>query len=327
MTSLADRPPALPGRDGARRRRDAVGHGAAPVPVGLSPVERAVVRAVAYGDVFDWPLTPGEVHRYLPVRATPGQVDAALGALSGDARAIERPSGYVTLAGRSALVETRRRREATSRALWPQAVRYARVLGSLPFVRMVAVTGSLAVNGASDDADVDYLVVTTDGRLWLSRALAMGVVRAASLRHVRLCPNYLLTRSAMSIDERNAFTAHELAQMVPIVGRAVYDDLLARNAWFLGFLPNAGRRGQAVETRPVRTAVPLRRLAEACLRTGIGDRFERWEMTRKVAELSRASSSGEVRYDATCCKGHADEHGRRVLAAFEARLRLLGEEA
>lgn len=64
----------------------------------------------------------------------------------------------------------------------------------------------------------------------------------------------------------------------------------------------------------------LRQATELALSTRVVDRFERWEMGRKVARLSAASTSAETRYDATCCKGHADEHGRRVMAAYEARL-------
>jgi hypothetical protein len=108
---------------------------------------------------------------------------------------------------------------------------------------------------------------------------------------------------------------------------AVYRQLMRRNAWFRDYLPNGAAPGLAEEPGPRPQPGLLRRVAEAALRAGVVDRLERWEMRRKVARLSAAASSTETRYDPTCCKGHANEHGRRVLAAYEARLRELGEGA
>lgn len=287
-------------------------------------LESAVIEAVAYADVFDWPLTAAEIHRYLPIPAAGHEIDRVLAGSPVLGRALGCRHGFITLAGRDGLVEVRLRAEARSRELWPGAIRYGRVLAALPFVRMVAVTGSLAIDAAHDVADVDYMVVTDDGRVWLTRAMAMGVVRAARLGGLRLCPNYLLAESAVRIDDRTLFTAHELVQMVPIVPSTTYDDLLRQNDWYHAFLPNARPRSPRcpAAARPAAHAV---RLAEPALRSRLADRIEGWEMRRKVRRLSAESRSSETRYDAAHCKGHADEHGRRALAAFDLRVRRIVE--
>jgi len=284
-------------------------------PTGLDALERAVIEALVYADVFDWALTPAEVHRYLPVPAEPADVDAALSSL-GARRAIEAVDGFVTLAGRSGLVAERRRRTAASARLWRRSLAYGRVVASLPWVRLVAVSGSLAVDAAADDADVDLFVVTEDDRLWLARALTIGVVRLAATRGLTLCPNYLLARSALELPDRDRFTAHELAQLVPLAGADAYGELLHRNAWYRTFLPN---HPGATEPLPFERA-PGARAAERALSGRIVDRLERSEMSRKVRRLTEGSDSSELRFGPTVCKGHRTEHRRRALAAFEERL-------
>lgn len=279
-------------------------------------VGRAIVEAATYADIFDWPLTPAEVHRYLPVRADVGEVEEALAAPP--LRAFIRSTdGYVTLVGREHLVPERSRRAALSAALWPRAIRHALSVASLPFVRMVAVTGSLAVGAATDDADVDLFIVTQDGRLWLTRAMTVAVVRAAAVRGVGLCPNYFLAESALELHDRDVFTAHELVQMVPLAGADAYRALVGQNGWYRDFLPN--HPGPPEPGRSLRLR-PLRRIAERALGAPLLDRVEAWEMDRKIARLTAGSRSAELQFDRATCKGHVGEHRRHALAAFQERL-------
>jgi hypothetical protein len=281
-------------------------------PRTLTAIEVAVIEALCYADAFDWPLAADEVHRFLPIPADRAGVDLALGSL-GRAGVIQRASELVSLAGRGGLVRRRRALEASSRTLWPQARRAAAAIARLPFVRFVGVTGSLAVNAATADDDIDLFIVTADDRLWLTRAAAIGVVRSAAVAGTTLCPNYLLAESALELPpaERDRFTAHELAQLVPLAGPETYDRLLQANAWYRALLPN-----HRPTARPARRAGA--RALEGPLRAGPLDRLERWEMERKVARFARRGD-GETRFGPTVCKGHFDGHRARALAAYEER--------
>lgn len=285
---------------------------------------RAVVRAVAYGDVFDYPLTAAEVHRYLVgVAAPPAAVHALLSDPATRPAAITTHGGYYMLRGREAIVETRRRRAALAARFWPRAVRYGRAIARLPFVRMVGITGELAMDSVDDGADIDYLIVTEPGRLWLCRALIIGLVRLAHHSGDIVCPNYLLSERALVLTERNLYTAHEMAQMVPLSGMPVYTRLRQLNDWTAHFLPNAAGPPCLVTTEvPDRPAV--RAAAEAALRSPAGERLERWERERKIRRLSQARGpDGEAAFSADWCKGHFDGHGHRTLAAYADRLRAL----
>ena len=298
---------------GARDRR----------PGSTPSLERAIVEAVTYGDVFDYPLTADEMHRYLAgVAASRAQVQGALAQGRLVPSFLSRSGRYYTLPGREDAVETRRKRAAISAKYWRIAVRYGRRIAELPFVRMVAVTGALAMDNVADE-DIDYLIVTEPGRLWLCRGLVVGVVRLAALRGVTLCPNYFLSENALVLSERNLFTAHEVAQMVPLAGSETYETFRRLNHWSEAFLPNASgppRRVSAVEPR----GRHVRRLTEAALRSRVGGRLEDWEMRRKIRRLAQRSASHVEAYFGTdWCKGHFGDHGQRTLARYHERLQAL----
>jgi hypothetical protein len=287
--------------------------------VAASAVEHAVVETLAYADVFDWPLTVEEVHRFAPVRAGVAEVAAALSAQwrAGVVSAAGGERGLHTLRGREHLVAERRRRTAASQRLWPHAVRMARRVARIPWVRMVAVSGSLAVSAARTGDDVDVFVVARDGRLWLTRLLAIASGQVSVGRDgvaPPLCPNYMVTESALTLPDRDIYTAHELAQLVPLFGAQAYAALLDANAWYRDLLPNHPGFTGEIAPLPQRRSAPM-------LDGRIVSSLERWEMRRKVARLR---CGDETRFDASTCKGHLDGHRQRFWTAYDARLRSLG---
>jgi hypothetical protein len=224
-------------------------------------LERAIVEAVAYADVFDYPLTADEVHRYLNgVTASRAGVRATLANGRLVPRLLSHAGRYYCLRGREAVIETRRERARLSATYWRRALGYGRLIAGLPFVRLVAVTGALAMDNVADD-DVDYMIITEPGRLWSCRALVVAVVRWAALGGITLCPNYFLSENALVLSERSLFTAHEVAQMVPLAGWDTYDTFRRLNRWTERFLPNAGG-----PPRRVAAGAPRGRRARAGLR-------------------------------------------------------------
>ena len=290
---------------------------------GRAALERAIVQTVAYADVFDYPLTADEIHRYLiGVRAGRATVRSLVNTQL--PKELSRSGRYFSLVGREQHVETRKARAASAADYWRKAVHYGRRMSNLPFVRMVAVTGGLAMDNMAD-GDIDYLIVTEPERLWLCRGMIVGLVRLAALSGVELCPNYFLSERALELGERNLFTAHEVTQMVPLAGMATYQRLRELNRWSYAFLPNADstpRRMAMVEPQPQRR----RMVAEGMLRSRVCSPFERWEMQRKMRKLGqRGNGHAEAAFGPDWCKGHFGDHGQATLARYADRLKALDE--
>ena len=293
----------------------------------VTPIEEAILRTVIYADLFDFPLTRRELHHYLiadqPV--TFAQVEQALVSSSFLKNELVFQQDYVICAGRQSLIGIREAREQASLALWSTAMTYGQWLACLPFVRLVALTGALAVRNASDrDDDLDYVLVTASGRVWLARAFAILLVRLVKMRGVEVCPNYVLAESALEQDKRDLFMAHEVAQMVPIYGQQMYEAIRQRNAWVSASMPNAtSPYYPETERLPGHGWGLLKQALETLLGGRIGDALEAWEYRRKLrrfAEELKTPNSAAV-LDDQHVKGHFKDHGHPIMQQYEQRLR------
>ncbi len=290
----------------------------------ITPLQCAVLHALTYADIFDYPLTAVEVHRYLTgVKASYEQTSLALSDANLREGAIAQRGDYYILRGREAIVETRMQRRSTSGHLWQHAQYYGHILAALPFVRMVAVTGSLAMDNIDASADIDYFIVAARGRLWISRAISLLVVHIAKFAGVTLCPNYFVSENALLLPDRSLYTAHELVQMIPLSEIVIYNEMRRLNTWTDQYLPNAQGTPELFTklNRPSRWQFPL----EVLLNLFPMKYFEAWEMKRKIKKLSHEQSfSPEAHFSAEVCKGHANGHGQQTEAALDERLKRLG---
>lgn len=287
----------------------------------MNGVALTILRALAYSDLFDYPLTLSELTRY-QIESVYSEREIA-DALSHDAALRDVIStssdGFYCLRGRETTFDIRKSRQAASNRVWKRARFYGVIMSRFPFVRMITVTGALAVDNIAARPDIDLLVATAHGRVWIARRLIVILVRLARIFRDDLCPNYIISERTLGLDQRDLFTAHELAQMVPLSGEKLYQQMLTRNDWAESYLP-------AAFTEPpgkIPSGEPglLRRAAEKLLRWSVLDRWERWELGRlRKKLLPLVGKEAEVVCSPTQCKGHTGLHRQWVTTRYEQRL-------
>jgi len=293
-----------------------------------SPLAEAILRTILYADVFDFPLTDAEIHHFLI--GCPTTLDDVQNTLANSAylgERITRTGKYYAMRERDTdtIGQERERRDAASTQLWGKARRYGWLLAHLPFVRMVAITGSLSMrNAKSASDDIDYLVITTPRRVWLTRLLVVAVVRLAKLRGVWLCPNYVLAQTALAMDRADLYTAHEITQMIPLTGFEIYRALRSANLWADAYLPNAHDPFYAeADTQPRRLGRWIQRLSEVLLSGPVGDGLERWEQRRKQRKFAaqyETTPASSARLDDQQIKGHFRDHRDPTNSQYTERL-------
>jgi len=291
-----------------------------PVVGGDIALRNAVLAAIVYADLFDYPLTIDELTRYqVGTSYSAAEIAHCIRNDEELGKKILESDGYFSLRERPELVRIRRRREMFSRKLWRKALVYSRWASNLPFVRMVAVTGALAMHNVGPVPDIDLLVGAQEGRVWLCRRVLIMLVRVARLLGDDLCPNYIIAETNLELDQRDLYTAHELAQMVPMSGLPTYRRMLKANAWARQYLPRAFGP-LALNTKP-HGKRPLQIPPEGVLRQPVFDTWERWELHRLQAKLRPAlGNAAEVVCSPVQCKGHTGLHRQTVLERYERRL-------
>ena len=148
---------------------------AAAVPMRLN--EAAIARSVLYASLFDYPLTLAQL-RYTLVESiqTPSEIRAAYEQSEALRGAIEYQDGFFFPRGRSHLVDERRQREERSRVFLARHRMFVRLVCAMPYVKMVALSGSIAHLNLERDGDLDLCIVTKGCHVW---SVAVAVVLLA----------------------------------------------------------------------------------------------------------------------------------------------------
>lgn len=289
---------------------------------------QAVLKTLAYADMFDYPLTLRELHRYLhEAKASWEELETFMDHSQYLDDVITNQGIYFFLKGREKIVRLRKHRETKAQERLLRAYEYGRTIGRLPFVRMVALTGSLAVANADGNDDFDYFMITVPGRLWLCRSISILYVHWIHQHYGDIiCPNYLITSMHLETLTKDIYIAHEIAQMVPIIGMEMYLKYRDANRWVLNYLPNS------VGGPPQGTQIPWTdssriSIMEHILSNNFFNSLERWVMAKKIKALkTKQPGKGETHYSAHSCQGHVNGHAQKTLHEYKSKLQKLSGE-
>ena len=213
-------------------------------------MSKAILRTLAYSDIFDYPLTAPEVAKYLisDTEVTVDTIQDNLLILT-DSKRIYTDGGFYFLKKREKIVEIRKEREKRSGQKLIIAQRTAEKLKIIPFIKMIGITGALAMNNCQENDDIDLLIVTGANSLWLTRFLVillsplLGIKRRKPKEKTiknKICFNLFLDENYLKIEPENLFLAHEICQVKPIFDKDnTYNRFIKGNKWVFNFLPNA----------------------------------------------------------------------------------------
>ncbi|GBE16915.1 hypothetical protein BMS3Abin15_00739 [bacterium BMS3Abin15] len=212
-----------------------------------------ILATVVYYDVLDYPPTSFEVWKYLInsdqeiiIDSQGYSLEETIAGLSEEEieKFVEEHKGFYFLKGREGLVE---KRISNSKIAVMKIKRLRWVvwfLRFIPFVRMIGITGRLAMKNTDIKSDWDLLIILEEGKIWTGRTLVTIVTHLLGKRRYgnkikdRVCLNYFITSKSLEIATKDMFSAHEYFFMLPLFDTGTYKKFQLKNKWIKKFKPN-----------------------------------------------------------------------------------------
>ena len=204
---------------------------------------------------------------------------------------------FYSLQNDPALAQLRRKGNDLAIKQMKTAEKVAKFLSKFPYVKGIAVSGSLSKSFANEKTDIDFFIITEANRLWIARTCMHLYKKLTFLtgRQHWFCMNYYVDEAGLEIAEKNIFTAMEIVTLVPMQGRSDMVKFIAGNGWTKTYFPV---HGFAIGNTPEIKRGTISRLIEKILNGKAGDRIDKWLMHitdsrwQKKAQMHKLNSKG-----------------------------------
>jgi len=295
-------------------------------PTTLTSFESGVVRTLLYFDIFNYPLTLEEIVKYHPVPIYDiANAQLELHSLV-EKKIIFQHGIFYSMQQGSVIAERRLKGNKLAEVKMPVAKKYSKLISCFPFVRGILLSGSLSKNYMDENSDIDYFVITEPGRLWLTRAMLALFKRIFLFNsHKFFCVNYFVDDQSLEIEEKNIYTAFEMATIIPVYGQQICRQFLSGNDWMNQYFPNL---------KPNHTTFIsgennwLRKMLEKIFSGAIGERLDLFAMDLAKKRWRKNFSSGfsktefdiAFKSERNVSKGHPQFFQKRVLNYFDEKI-------
>ncbi|MFM9840620.1 MAG: hypothetical protein ACKVOQ_20295 [Cyclobacteriaceae bacterium] len=300
---------------------------------GHTPLSKSIFKTLLYFDIFQYPLTAAEIFKHLPTNhVSPDQVSIELTRLSNQS-ILYSISDFFSVQNNQALGSRRIKGNQLALQHLTLVKKKSLFISKFPFVRAVMASGSLSKDYMDEHSDLDFFVITQPNRLWIARMILVLYKKIFLFNsHKYFCINYYLDENHLEIEEKNIFTATELATLIPLYGKEYYHQLMIANEWLKNYLPNhAPRSTHSVATH--HSSWIKRRIEGMFNLVGVTKLEQplmnlislRWKRQYQSL-LSKNDFEVAFKTKEYVSKGHPNNHQRKVLNLYQQKLEDFGKK-
>jgi hypothetical protein len=190
---------------------------------------------------------------------------------------------------------------------------------ALPYVRLVALSGSIAHLNIEGSGDLDLFIVTRGRRVWSVTVLV--VILAKLLRRRRtVCANFVVSDSNLALEQGDLFTASQIVHLKPLIGRDVLLRFVAANPFVRRFYPNyhPAQPEVSFRRRPLRGGLKIAAEWVLAIPSALAEALCRRAYRAYLkGQASSWRSPEQVRLEDDCLKLHTRSHRQSVMERFE----------
>ena len=205
----------------------------------INKLTGSILQTLVYFDIFQYPLLKEEIREFLSYPVTNNEFETAMEKLL-LAGVIFKIGSFYSVQNDPRLEGRRIQGNSRAEKLLVRAKKIGAFLYQFPFVRGVAISGSLSKNCAEEKADIDFFIITKKNRLWIARSCMHLFKKFTFLigRQHLYCMNYYIDEEMLLIDEKNIYTATEIVTLLPVAGSSSLEIFFETNSWAGNWFPN-----------------------------------------------------------------------------------------
>ena len=277
--------------------------------------------------MFDYPLTSTEIFLYLKSKHCQHEFEECLRYLVME-RSIYRFDKFYTLKNDYHLILRRHQGNKKASGLIKIAGKVSDMLIKFPYVRGIAISGSLSKNYADENSDIDLFIITAKNRLWIARTLMHTFKKLTFLVNKQdyFCMNYYIDEQELEITEKTVYTAIEVVTLMPLQGDNIFERFYAENVWTQQYLPNKIMRLSSA--KPVKDTM-LKRFIEILFNNAAGNIIDnilmritagRWLKKTNEKQTNAKGMVMTMNVGKHFSKPDPDNFHRKLLARYEIKL-------
>lgn len=290
----------------------------------LTPLSQSIVKTLLYYDIFNYPLKVNEIYRFLDSKnMNETEIDGELKFLC-DRHLVFKFGDFFSLQNSERNVIRRVKGNDQAKKYLEIAKQKGKLIMQFPFVSAVMASGSLSKEFMDENSDIDFFIATKPGRLWIARTLLILYKRLFLFNsHKYFCVNYFVDTDHMGIEERNIFTATELATVIPLYGAEYYQKLHQTNSWVTEIFPNYHPR--SIDGVPPSIQTGMRKLIEKLIDIFFGNVVNKFFMSLTLGRWKRlyrknySEADFEVAFKTKkhVSKNHPKHYQRKVVDLYD----------
>ena len=269
-------------------------------------LEKAILKTLAFFDIFDYPLTLVEIYRWLYQPGRQYRLFEIFQVLDSEdlSGRINYKNGFYFLAGRQNIIQTRLERYQVAERKFRIALRAAGWIRFIAFVKMIAVCNNAGYSNADDERDIDFFIIVKQGRLWWTRLVVTLLLTVLGLRRHgekiidRVCLSFYITDDRLNLEhialsQEDPYLVYWFGTLTPIYDKGKYQQFMAANAWLKNYLPDfyhyfsTGRR-QIKDSGYIKFS---KKIDEFILGGFLGDWFEKAVKFIQLSKMKRNTKS------------------------------------
>ncbi|MCK4800317.1 hypothetical protein KAS31_05040 [Candidatus Parcubacteria bacterium] len=323
--------------------------------------EKQILATIVYYDILDYPLTGFEVFLYLirinhkslqsggqaqilPIRRAStnhklGDICDLLNTSEYLKKYVSHKHGFYFLKNRTDIVQQRFDRKKLADQKWKRIMKIFWIMQVLPFMKMVLVSGSLAIGNSKKGSDIDLIIVAKKGRIWMVRTFVtlltsvFGVRRHGNKTEDRICLNHYITDRSLQIPFESLYNAQSYLHLINIYNskkdKKLFKDFQEENKWISKYAQNYkhSRLESFRSIKKNRIFSFISKFFEFVFLGKIGNYFERKlsqiQSKRIKKDKLYKESGGRITISNNQLEFHPSSHEANIIPEFNRRMKEL----